>query len=311
MKFKTYSWSVVAFLVLVILWGAVVRATGSGAGCGRHWPLCNGVVVPQEPALATMIELSHRITSSLSGLLVIGLLVWAWRRFGRGSVTRRAAVLTFVFILIEGALGAGLVLLELVENNATSWRAIAVGLHLLNTFILLGWAVLTAWSSHYPEGVRFGSSFTGRLLIGGLAGMALVSAAGAVTALGDTLFLSGELARQMGADAATRHFLVQLRVIHPVLAVALALFLFGTGRVILARDPHPRVRRLALTVMGVVAAQTALGVSAIALRAPIPVQIGHLLLADLLWIALLTLTFEVHARAGERIDLPEAALQPA
>lgn len=309
--FTRYSWFTVAFLVGVILWGAVVRATGSGAGCGRHWPLCNGVVVPQAPAVATLIELSHRITSALSGLLVIGLAVWAWRRYAAGSLTRRAALWTFAFILVEGALGAGLVLLELVENNASVWRAGAVGLHLLNTFVLLGWAVLTAWSSHHPEDVRMRASSSGRLLVAGLAGMALVSVAGAITALGDTLFLSGELARQMGEENAARHFLVQLRVIHPMMAVALAFYLFGVARSLLGRAPHPRVRALALLVIGIVAAQTLLGVSTILLRAPIAMQIGHLLLADLLWIALLTLTFEVYARAAGTAPRPEPSLQTA
>lgn len=298
MRFTRFAWSTVGFLVLVILWGAVVRATGSGAGCGRHWPLCNGVVVPQDPAMATLIELGHRLTSALSGLLVLAVAVWAWRRFAPASLTRRAATWGFVFILVEGALGAGLVLLELVEGNASLLRAGAVGLHLLNTFVLLGWAVLTAWSSARPEVVALRMSQRARLLAAGLAGVALVSVAGAVTALGDTLFLSGELARQVGTEGATEHFLVQLRIIHPVLAVTLALFLFAlAGRL---RDAaEPRVRTFATAVAIIVAAQTMLGISTIVLRAPIPLQIGHLLFADLLWIALLLLTFEVaSARSG-------------
>lgn len=306
-NFTRYAWTVVGFLVLVILWGAVVRATGSGAGCGRHWPLCNGVVVPQSPATETLIELSHRITSSLSGLLVIGLLVWSRRAFPAGSLTRRAAVGTFVFILIEGALGAGLVLLELVESNASAWRAVAVGLHLLNTFVLLGWAVLTAWSSAAGD-VRWRSSDTGRLLITGLVAMALVSVAGAVTALGDTLFLDGTLGRQLGEENATRYFLVQLRIIHPILAVGLALFLIRIA--VKALDlPGPRTRRLAFGVLGVVALQTLLGIATIALKAPIAMQIGHLLTADLLWILLLTLTFEVGSTVAE--PAVEASLQSA
>ncbi len=306
MRFTRFAWSTVGFLVLVILWGAVVRATGSGAGCGRHWPLCNGVVVPQDPAMATLIEFGHRITSALSGLLVLGVAIWAWRRFASGSLTRRAAPWSFAFILVEGALGAGLVLLELVEGNASLLRATAVGLHLLNTFVLLGWAVLTAWSSARPEAVALRMSPRVRLLAVGLAGVALVSVAGAVTALGDTLFLSGELARQVGTEGATEHFLVQLRIIHPVLAVTLALFLFAlAGRLRDGAEPH--VRKYATAVSVIVAAQTLLGISTIVLRAPIPLQIGHLLFADLLWIALLLLTFEVAAvRAGTVPDEAEA-----
>jgi len=231
----------------------------------------------------------------------------ARRAFAPGSLTRRAAAWTFAFILIEGALGAGLVLLELVESNASAWRALAVALHLVNTFILLGWAVLTAWSSSAGV-VRRRESATGRLLIAGLAGIALVSAAGAVTALGDTLFLVGTLGRQLGEENLTRYFLVQLRIIHPILAVALALFLVRVGAKALDHDA-PRVRRLALAVLAIVALQTALGITTIVMRAPLAMQVGHLLLADLLGLALLVLTFEVLSRAPE--PAPETALQAA
>ena len=55
-----FAWGLLAYNVAVILWGAVVRATSSGAGCGDHWPLCNGVVLQSNPRLATLIELAHR-----------------------------------------------------------------------------------------------------------------------------------------------------------------------------------------------------------------------------------------------------------
>ena len=83
--FAAYAWAVLGFNLLVILWGAFVRATGSGAGCGSHWPLCNGEVLPRAPALATLIEFSHRLTSGVALLLVIGLVVGAWRGFPRAT----------------------------------------------------------------------------------------------------------------------------------------------------------------------------------------------------------------------------------
>jgi heme A synthase len=95
----------------VILWGAFVRATGSGAGCGSHWPLCNGELVPRAPQVETVIEFIHRATSGLAFLLVLGLFVLAWRVYPKGDLVRRAAALSFLFIVTEALVGAGLVLL--------------------------------------------------------------------------------------------------------------------------------------------------------------------------------------------------------
>src|SRR5689334_19203727 len=100
-RFAIYAWGVLAYNLLVILWGAYVRASGSGAGCGSHWPLCNGDVVPLAPRVATLVEFSHRLTTSLAGLLVIGLVLWAFRAFPRRSVVRLGAGLSLAFILVE------------------------------------------------------------------------------------------------------------------------------------------------------------------------------------------------------------------
>lgn len=303
-NFTKYAWFVVAYNVLVILWGAMVRATGSGAGCGRHWPLCNGEAIHRPESVETMIELSHRLTSTLAGFFVIILVVWAFRAFEKGSLVRRAAVWSLIFIIIEGGLGAGLVLLELVEDNASVWRALAVSVHLLNTFVLLMWLVLTAWASRAPSDVRLGRSPLVSLMIFGLVWMAILSSMGAVTALGDTLFLSGSLARQFGEESAAEHFLVQLRVIHPMLAVVVSLLLFWIGRQLLSSNPDEVVKRLIYIVFGVIVLQTLLGLFTIILRAPIFMQMSHLLLADVLWITLLLLTFEMMARAHAPASQP-------
>lgn len=307
-RFTQYAWFVVGFTVLVILWGAVVRATGSGAGCGRHWPLCNGEIVPRAEQIETMIELSHRMTSSFSGVLVIILLIWAYRAFPAKTLVRRSALLSFIFILIEGGLGAGLVLLELVENNASVLRAFAVGLHLLNTFVLLMWMVLTAWSSHYGHDIRLKMTHRpAQLMIIGLVIMAILSSAGAVTALGDTLFLSGALAEQVGEQNAAGHFLVQLRVIHPMMSVAVTIFLFIIGSNFLGQNPPDSIRKLIYGMFAILVMQTLMGLMTIVLKAPIYMQIGHLLIADILWIILLTLTFEVMSKT---IETGSAKLQP-
>ena len=144
-RFAKYAWGVLAFNMFVILWGAFVRASGSGAGCGSHWPLCNGVVIPPLPQLETIIEFTHRITSGVSLLLVVGLLVWAFRAYPRGHSVRLGAVLSMIFIVTEALIGAVLVLFSWVAKNESTGRVISVALHQTNTFLLLALLTLTAW----------------------------------------------------------------------------------------------------------------------------------------------------------------------
>ena len=105
-KFAGYAWFILAYTLAVILWGAYVRATGSGAGCGSHWPTCNGQIVPRPEQIETLIEFTHRVTSAFLGVLIIGLLVWAFRLYGKDHRVRRGAVLSFAFVITEGLIGA-------------------------------------------------------------------------------------------------------------------------------------------------------------------------------------------------------------
>ncbi|MBN2469581.1 MAG: COX15/CtaA family protein [Anaerolineae bacterium] len=285
-SFTRYAWLVVGYNVLVILWGAVVRATGSGAGCGSHWPTCNGEILHRPERVETLIELTHRLSSGLAGLLVLGLLVWALRA-PLSRFTRRMAALSFIFILIEGALGAGLVLLELVADNASAGRAAAVGLHLANTFVLLAFLALTAWSSGTGRRVILRGQGARILLLLGIAllGTALLSAAGAVTALGDTLFPAESLAEGLQQDFdPTASFLIRLRIIHPALAILTSLFLLYAGQAFMAAAP--RARRPVLILYAIIAVQVVGGFINVALLAPVWMQVVHLLLADALWLAL-------------------------
>ena len=145
-RFAVYAFGVTALTLAVILWGAYVRASRSGDGCGAHWPLCNGTVaLPQAGATKTLVEFAHRATSGLDGLLVLALVVWAFVKFGRGHAVRKGATLTAVFIVTESLIGAGLVLLGLVANDASVARAVYLSVHLVNTFILVASLALTAW----------------------------------------------------------------------------------------------------------------------------------------------------------------------
>src|ERR1700685_669232 len=98
---RRFAWAVLVYFIAVILWGALVRATGSGAGCGDHWPLCNGTVMQHSPRVDTMIEFTHRLTSGISLISVVGLLVWICAGTVRGHLARASAFASVVFTLLE------------------------------------------------------------------------------------------------------------------------------------------------------------------------------------------------------------------
>src|ERR1700761_8716405 len=185
-----FAWLVLIYNVAVILWGAVVRATRSGAGCGDHWPLCNGVVVQSHPRLATLIELAHRMTSGVTVIAVLLLLVWTFRRTSAGHLARVAVVASAVFIFNESLLGAMLVLLHLTADNLSPARAVYLSLHLANTLLLLGALALSAHflsegQSSQRQDVRY---LHLPVVLTGLGAIVLVGMTGTLAALSDTLF---------------------------------------------------------------------------------------------------------------------------
>lgn len=290
-SYATYAWGVLAFNLLVILWGAFVRASGSGAGCGSHWPLCNGEMVPRAPAIETLIEFGHRLTSGLALLAIVGLVVGAWRRYPRGHVVRRGAALSGLFIVSEALIGAGLVLLEHVASDTSVARAYWVGGHLLNTFFLVAALVLTAWWASGGRPLRLrGQGALVTALVTALAAVLVLGVSGAITALGDTLFPVTTLAEGKALTfSSTAHTFVRLRIWHPTLAVAVGLVLAMTALTAVRRRPLPSVRRLAVGLAVLYAAQLALGLANVWLLAPVGLQLAHLLLSDLIWIALVLL----------------------
>jgi heme A synthase len=283
--FSRFAWGVLVYILLVVLWGAYVRATGSGAGCGGHWPLCNGEIVPQSPAAATIIEYGHRVSSALALIAVTLLCVWAFRRYPRRHPVRRFAALSIAFLILEALLGMGLVLLDYVAKNASAGRAVYLSAHLVNTQILLAMLVLTAWFSSVP-----GSATSLRSkpwpLLAALPAIMLVSVTGAIAALGDTLYPAISVAEGFGREMApTAEGLLRLRPLHPLFALAGGVFvLFATRR----RNTAAR-----LTILGLVFVQWIAGAVNIVLLAPVWMQIVHLLLADLLWLTVVILVAQV------------------
>jgi heme A synthase len=287
-RFTFYAWGVVGYTLLVILWGAYVRASGSGAGCGNHWPLCNGQVLPRSNQIETLIELTHRLMSGLSLLLIVGLVIWAFRAFPKRHAVRFGAVFSLVFIITEALIGAVLVRAELVAGNASMSRAIVMSIHLVNTFTLMAFLTLTAWWVSGAAAVRLrGQGIVVWSLGFALVGTLILAVSGAVAALGDTLFPTDSLAAGLSQDFSSgAHFLIQLRLLHPVLAIIVGIVILLVAGIANLLRPRLGVRRTMLSVTGLVVLQICAGLLNVALLAPIWLQIVHLLLADLLWIAL-------------------------
>ena len=295
--FTVFAWSVLAYNLAVILWGALVRATGSGAGCGGHWPLCNGDVLPEISRSATAIEFTHRLMSGAALMAVVALFGWAWKALPRRHPARRWAAWSLVFICSEALIGAALVLLGHVAGNESVGRVYSLAAHLVNTFLLLACLALTAWRSTDPVSAER-REHQWPLTIA-LAAVILVAVAGAITALGDTLFPAGTLAQGVADDfAPTANFLVRLRIIHPMLAVLAGVYLAALAAPEYRARRAPRLRALSGWLLALVLTELIAGGVSVLLGAPVWMQLIHLLAADLVWIALVLFASERLRQAG-------------
>ena len=306
---RLHGWAKLTLLVNlgVIAWGAYVRASGSGAGCGDHWPTCNGEIIPHAPEIATVIELTHRLTSGVVLLMTVALLIGALRLWPSGSRVRRAAAVTMFFMLAEAGVGAGIVLLKMVGQDDSVGRAVIMAIHLCNTFLLLGATLTTArWAGGAPGLDLKGRAGTLGLLGANLALLLALGASGAVTALGDTLFPAGSLAEGLQQDLSpTAHLLIRLRVLHPLGAVSVAGFTAVVAIIIGLNAPRPTTRRAATVVVALFFAQLCLGVTNLVLLAPTWAQLSHLLVADLVWMSVVWLGLDALSAATE--PAPSAA----
>ena len=283
-----YAWCVLAFMVLVVLEGAIVRATGSGAGCGNHWPLCNGDFFPHHPRLATIIEYTHRSMTGFCVTLVTVLIAWVFFARAKGERARKAAVWVGVLLLTEALLGAVLVIGGYVERNASDARVFVQGIHFTNTMLLLAALTLTAWWLRRNQETSSAPTEARSLAWIGLLATIVVGATGAVAALADTLFPSPSLRAGLADDfAATAPLIVRMRWLHPAAAII---------GVVCVAWLCLRVRsKVARWVVALLVLQLVLGTGDVLLLAPTWMQVLHLLGADLYWIALVALCADVLA----------------
>jgi heme A synthase len=302
-RLAKYAWFVLAYNILVIIWGVFLRASKSGDGCGQHWLTCHGEVIPSAPQLKTVIEFSHRITSMLDGFIVIGLLIWArsvWKseKSEKNRLVLKMAIGSFVFVVVEGLLGAGLVLTGNTAETLTAARPFWMAGHLITTLILLTFLTLTAWFASGGKAFNFKAPPKILLLLAlAVAGILLVGLSGSVAALSSMVFPSETLTEGIAKDfSATSHILLRLRISHPILSVAVGVYLaFLSGWLKAKAFENLRIRRWANILIALVFIQFAAGALTLVTLAPIVMQIIHLVLADAIWIAFVLLSANVLA----------------
>ena len=293
-KFTKFAVFVLAYNIIVILWGVFLRASKSGDGCGQHWLTCHGEIIPSAPEIKTVIEFSHRLTSGLAFIAVLALLIWAFRKFKKGSAVRKAALISFVFIITEALVGAGLVLTGNTAEALTPYRPYwAIG-HLLNTFILLAALTMTVWFAGGGKSLKIKQKPKITLLLGlCVAGILFVGITGSIAALSTMLFeTSGTLAEGLQKDfSADSPVLLRLRIFHPISSVLISVFLiFVAGWLKKISQAEKNITRWTGVLSLLVLLQIIFGGLTLLTGAPIIMQLVHLFLADAVWISFILMS---------------------
>ncbi len=318
---------------LVILWGAWVRISKSGAGCGEHWPFCHGKVIPWEATLATWIEFSHRLTSGLYGLLIIGLLIWIKKSLPKGHPATRVAWAVLFFTFTEALIGAKLVLFGLVADNASLWRAFVMALHQINSLLLTGSITLTwFWllrggseglmnplaQKAQTSGARLrlrselafeqGDSLNPQTVCRSqrsrwfaVLAVMLIAVTGSLAALSNTLFPSESLLEGFAQDFTHEGpLLLKLRVLHPVLAIFIgAVLIYWAWQQ--SEKLHGLAQVYARRLMKILIGAILFGIGTLLFLSPLWMKLTHLLIAHILWI------FLVLFLAQRKYQKPEAS----
>jgi heme a synthase len=212
-----------ALAIFIILWGAWVRLSGSGAGCGKHWPLCNGVVFPLEPSVRTLIEYTHRFTSGVFGITVF----WGWVLSIKsgGSYLKKSFLWSLIFTISEALIGAVLVKKGLVEDNDSLARGVVIALHLANTMGLLYFLTQNIFFSSKHQILKMKPLLKLEIII--ITFFILTGATGAIAALGNTLFPETDLLAGVAKDfSSSSHILINLRTFHPFFALILGICVY-------------------------------------------------------------------------------------
>jgi len=301
-----FAWATLCFNVAVALWGAFVRATGSGAGCGNKWPSCGGSVLGTSAKAQTIIEFTHRTTSGIALLMVAILLLWCWRATSKGNWARYSAILATAFLANEALLGAALVLLGHVAGDQSAMRVLFLCLHFGNTLLLLAMLALTAaWLQSGSESFTLIKKRTEvSTVVVGLLAVLAIGMTGTVAALGDTLFPAPSLRASILRDFSSGSpGLLHFRLLHPLLAVIAGIYVIW---VVVKNTSRPIGQsRASMALIMLLFAQVGIGMLNVLTLAPVWLQILHLLVADVIWISLVLASAALvlenpYARSGDR-----------
>ena len=268
-----------------ILAGAIVRATGSGDGCGSTWPTCKGRVIPELSDIPELIEFSHRAVSGI--LLVVTLIIFLKTRDLEKNNLKKVIsnYLTF-FVVLEAVIGAVIVLFEWVGLNSSLPRIVAVPIHLVNTFGLL--ACFIALYKVVKDDQQSIKGIVDSQFLVALCLFLLSGATGSITALADVLFPSESFIQGFMEDFdETSEFLTRLRILHPIVASLLSITLFFESNR-LKKTYKLNTKSLKLMVLVAVT----LGVVNVLSNILLPLSVLHLAIADFLWITYIYVSIE-------------------
>lgn len=286
MKVESYAKAGLLLSIASILAGAFVRATGSGDGCGATWPTCKGKIIPALSDTSELIEFSHRSVSGV--LLVVTLIIFAkTRKFQKESLVRTVTNYLTFFVIFEALIGAVIVIFEWVGLNSSLPRIIAVPIHLVNTFGLLGsYAILYKILQDDLQNIKnmFNKNF---LLISSL--FLLSGATGSITALADVIFPSASFVEGFLADFdRTSEVLTRLRILHPIISstLSIVLYVYATG---IRKKYNVSVKPLQTLILIAVF----LGVINVLSNIVLPLSILHLAIADFLWISYIYVSIDL------------------
>ena len=272
--FQHFCLTVLAVGLFVILWGAWVRFSHSGDGCGTHWPLCQNELIPQTSSQKTWIEWLHRLSSSFFGFLVLALVFMGFKFFPQKHGVRLWSSLLLLFTVIEALIGAVLVTQGLTGQNSSLLRMLILNLHLLNSLSLVACLVFCYRYSIHSQKINF------KKILYFAVPFILIALTGSISSLANTLFPSSSLIQGWMMDwSLSSPLLVRLRVLHPL--IVLTSFLIG-GWILYQKKLFQVSYLFIFLILGFVSG----GITLFTLS-PLLMKLLHLFLAYVIWILIL------------------------
>ena len=272
-RYKLYLIFLWIYSIAVIVWGAWVRISKSGDGCGTSWPLCNNTIVPDLQDTNAMIELTHRVSTGLYGIFVVLLIIWTFKLFPKKHILRKVALFILSLTILEALIGAKLVLLGLVGDN-TGWsRILVMSIHQVTSILLTG-SIARAYYLTALDKINFSWLVEiGKII------MLLIVATGGVAALSNTVFPSSSIMDGLMSDLdPTSHILLKLRVIHPILALSLTL-----AMMIILIKLHKYNPKYAKELALCFSIAIVVGIITLITLSPIYMKLIHLVIAHFVW----------------------------